>query len=60
MTKINTYKVFTLRLAKLLCDEGYKIVGTAPNSQKPWLNIYLFEDSSELRAAISRLKGGSQ
>ena len=45
----NTYKVFTLRIARALCDRGYRIVKTIPNFQKPWLNVYLFEDSEELR-----------
>lgn len=59
MTKNNTYKVFTLKIAKQLCDEGYRILGTVPNAQKPWLNVYLFIDTPELRAAVFRLKGGS-
>ena len=52
----NTYKVFTLKLARLLCEQGFIIVGTAPNAQKPWLNIYLFEDTEELRQAVKKLK----
>lgn len=27
----NTYKVFTLKLARILCDLGFIIVGTVPN-----------------------------
>lgn len=53
----NTYKVFTLKLARILCDLGFIIVGTVPNIQKPWLNVYLFEDSQELRNAVQRYKG---
>lgn len=37
-----TNKVFTVKLARKLCDLGFIIVGTV---QKPWLNVYLFEDS---------------
>lgn len=53
-----TYKIFTLKLARELCEKGFKIVGTIPNIQKPWLNVYLFEDSSELRQCVERLKRG--
>ena len=53
----NTYKIFTLKLARILCDLGFIIVGTVPNVQKPWLNVYLFEDSQELRNAVQRYKG---
>lgn len=47
-----TYKVFTVKLARKLCKLGFKIVGTVPNYQKPWLNVYLFEDSGELREVV--------
>lgn len=53
MTK-DTFKVFTIKLAQELCKQGFRIVGTAPNFQKPWLYVYLFEDSPSLRAAVQR------
>ena len=53
----NTYKVFTLKLARILCDLGFIIIGTVPNVQKPWLNVYLFEDSQDLRDAVQKYKG---
>lgn len=28
----NNYKVFTLKLARKLCELGFKVVGTAPNA----------------------------
>lgn len=51
-----TYKVFTLKLARLLCEKGFIVIGTLPNAQKPWLNVYLFEDSAELREAVKQMK----
>lgn len=53
--KKNTYKVFTTKVANALCKKGYRVVGTAINNQKPWLNVFLFEDTPELRAAIQEL-----
>ncbi len=56
MTKeTKTYKVFTIKLTKELCKQGFKVIGTAPNYQKPWLYVYLFEDTPELRQAIKDL-----
>ena len=46
------YKVFTKRLANLLCQQGFKIVGTEINNRKPWLYVYLFENSEALQASV--------
>lgn len=56
MNKENTYKVFTLKLARELREHGFSIVGTLPNAKKPWLNVYLFQDTKELRDAVQQLK----
>lgn len=53
--KKNTYKVFTTKVANSLCKRGFRVVGTAINNQKPWLNVFLFEDTPELREAIEQL-----
>lgn len=50
------YKVFTKKLANKLCQLGFKIVGTEINNQKPWLYVYLFEDTPQLREAIELYK----
>ena len=46
------YKVFTKRLANLLCEQGYRVVGTEINNREPWLYVYLFENTEELRNSI--------
>lgn len=51
-----TYKIFSLKLAKLLCDDGFQVINVIPNRQKPWLNVYLFEDNKELQLAIQKYK----
>ena len=56
MNKEKAYKVFTLKLAKKLRDCGFHIIGTLPNAKKPWLNVYLFQDTEELRKAVQKLK----
>lgn len=54
-----TYKVFTLALARLLIDNGFICVEVKPNREKPWLNVYGFEDTPELRELISSYKNKS-
>lgn len=56
MSCLIMYKIFTKKLANQLCNEGFKIVGTIINNEKPWLYVYLFEDTLELREAVKRLK----
>lgn len=48
------YKVFTKRLANLLCEQGYRVVGTEINNKKPWLYVYLFENTEDLRDSVER------
>lgn len=55
MTNQKTFKVFTKKLANTLCKKGYKVVGTAINNEKPWLNVFLFEDTEALRNEIKIL-----
>lgn len=50
------YKIFSLKLARELCEQGFKIITTEPNREKPWLNVYIFEDSVELQIAVQEYK----
>lgn len=52
------YKIFSLRLARVLCDQGFKMIGTVPNAHKPWYDVYVFEDSDALRQAVSIYQEG--
>lgn len=50
------YKVFSLKLANLLCSQGFKVINVEPNRQKPWLNVYLFSDCEDLQQAVQEYK----
>ncbi|MCM1217338.1 MAG: DUF5659 domain-containing protein [Lachnospiraceae bacterium] len=50
------YKVFSLKLAEQLCRQGFHVVKTEPNRQKPWLYVYEFDDTEALRNAIQAYK----
>ena len=51
----NTFKVFSMKLAKELGLRGFKFIGTEPNRKVPWYNVYLFEDTLDLRKAIEEI-----
>lgn len=55
MTEIKTYKIYTRWLAFALRKQGFKIIGTDINEYHPQFDVWLFEDSPELQAAISKL-----
>lgn len=58
MTPKQTYTVFTKKLAHELCRAGFILLGTEINNQKPWLYVYLFEDTPFLRQAVQDYKQG--
>ena len=56
------YKIFSKTLANQLCKEGFAVVQTEINNLRPWMYVYLFEDTPELRARVALYsnKGGAQ
>lgn len=53
---MNTYKIFTWKLANKLNDLGFRPVGKTLNYKDPTRSIILFEDTPELRKAVQKLK----
>lgn len=55
------FMVYTKRIANALCQRGFQVIGTDINNEKPWLYVYLFEDTPELRQALAEevLRGKS-
>lgn len=53
---MRTYKIYTKRIANQLCRRRFRMVGTDINDQKPWLTMYLFEDTPDLRKALEEIK----
>lgn len=52
---MNTYKIFTWKLANKLNDLGFRPIGKALNYKDPTKTIILFKDTPELREAVLRL-----
>lgn len=48
-----TKKIFSRKLAIYLREHGCKIINTEVNKHKPNLDVYIFEDSEKLQAALS-------
>lgn len=53
-----TFRIYTKRIANLLCERGFRIVDVEVNNKKPWLYTYLFEDSDSLRRVLAELTRG--
>lgn len=52
---MKTYKIFTWKLANKLNSMGFTPVGKALNYKDPTKVVILFEDTPELRQAVSDL-----
>ena len=50
------YIVYMPHLAAALRVLGFKIIKVTPNIKKPQFDVYWFEDTPELRAAIPQAK----
>lgn len=48
----NTKTIYSSEVAGLLCRRGFRIIETGINARKPWLNTFIFEDTTELREAL--------
>ena len=46
------YIIYMPRVAAALREFGFKIIKVSPNRKKPQYDVYWFEDTPELHAAI--------
>lgn len=47
------FKCYSGRIANELRHKGFWIIGKEPNMKKPWFDVFLFEDTPELRVAFT-------
>ncbi len=52
---MKTYKIFSAAMAYKLRKAGFWIIGTEPNYRKPWLEVFIFEDTPEFQATLTKL-----
>ncbi len=50
-----TYRIYSRRIALELRRKGFKIVGTDINENFPQYDVYLFEDTEQLREELTKL-----
>lgn len=53
---MKTKKIFSRKLAIYLREYGCKIISTEVNRHKPNLDVYIFEDTPELRILMDNYK----
>lgn len=46
------FNCYSAKLAGYLRQQGFKILGTTTNLKKPQYDVFLFEDTKELRAVV--------
>lgn len=54
---MNYFNCYSAKLAGYLRKNGFKIIGTKVNMKKPQYDIFLFEDSQQLRELVNQYCG---
>lgn len=49
------YAIFSLRVANILANKGFKIINSRVNYKDPKYMVYYFEDTPALRNALEKL-----
>lgn len=52
---MSTYKVFSRNKSLICISEGCRLLYTEPNRNKPWLAVFVFEDTVKLHEILTRL-----
>ena len=50
------YIVYNKKMALYLRKKGFRIINTAPNRNKPFFDVYFFEDNENLQKEIQIYK----
>ena len=50
------YIVYNKKMALSLREKGFRIINTAPNRNKPFFDVYFFEDNENLQKEIQIYK----
>ena len=53
MKQKKPYVIYSKVVARKLCEQGFRIIKTEINNEKPWLNVFLFENTDELQKALA-------
>ena len=50
------YKIFTQELCAKLMLRGFKLRGLVPDEKNKGFNIFLFDDTEQIRTAVKQIK----
>ena len=50
------YIVYNKKMSLYLREKGFRIINTAPNRNKPFFDVYFFEDNENLQKEIQIYK----
>ena len=48
-------KIYSSKIAGILYRQGFKIIGTETNPRKPWLDVFIFEETDALKEAFDKI-----
>lgn len=48
-------KIFSKAIALELIAKGYELIGTEPNKYKPWLSVFVFENTTYLLEELTNI-----
>lgn len=51
-----TIEIFSISMANYLTQNGFKIVNVRDNLKNPSFKVFMFDDSEELKATMSKFK----
>ena len=52
---MKTFKVFSKERALICISNDYRLLYTEPNRKKPWLSVFVFEDTDKLHEILTML-----
>lgn len=53
---MKTFKVFSKKRAIVCISNNCKLLYTEPNLKKPWLSVFVFEDTDKLHEILTELQ----
>lgn len=50
----NQFKIYSLKMAHKLAEAGCHCIGHEPHRTKPWLNVFIFENTERLHILLTK------
>lgn len=53
--KMEYKKIFSKAIALELINDGFELIDTEKNKYKPWLSVFIFENTTQLLNALTKI-----